>query len=724
MKQILQNFQTGELQVAELPAPLVRPGMVLVRNRFSLISAGTERATVEVAQSSLLGKAQKRPDLVRQALDNVRREGMLATYAKVKSRLRTLKTLGYSSAGEVVESGCPELFQAGDRVACAGGEYAHHAEYVLVPKHLCVRLPDQVSAEEGAYTTLGAIALQGVRQAEPRLGEWVAVIGLGLLGQLTIQMLEANGCNVVGLDLSAENVARAQQAGVTAYLRQTPHLEETLRDLTGGHGFDACLITAATKSNDPFELSGKLARQKGRIVIVGLVRADLPRSPFYEKELEVRMSCSYGPGRYDQRYEAEGQDYPFAYVRWTEQRNLDAFVQLLAKGRVQVQSLTTHRFPLERAVEAYQLILGKSQEKYLGVLLEYPAGNGQLVRKLMNGQAPAVRVRPAGRRIGFIGAGNFAQAYLLPALQRQPGVQLTGVANSHGPSAKSVCEKFGFAYCTTDYRDLLADNSIDSVFIATRHEAHAAMTIAALQAGKNVYVEKPPALNLTELRELHHAYAAAQAQRAAPAPLLAVGYNRRHAPLAQELKRRFAGVAAPLVVNYRVHAGFLESGHWLHHPQFGGGRIIGEACHFVDLAQYFIGAAPVSVYAEGFAAPGSAAVPADNVVATIRFQNGGLATVSYLANGSTRMPKENLEIFGGGLCASLDNFTSAIFYSTAGRAKLKLPGKGYAEEIAAFLQGQPAAAAPELFYPSLVTFAISESLRTRQPQPIAWSDLT
>ncbi|MDZ7267769.1 MAG: bi-domain-containing oxidoreductase [candidate division KSB1 bacterium] len=722
MKQILQDFQTGKLQVAELPVPLVRPGMVLVRNRCSLISAGTERATVAVAQSSLLGKAQKRPDLVRQVLENVRREGVAATYAKVRSRLRTVKTLGYSCAGEVMESGCPELFQAGDRVACAGGEYAQHAEYVLVPKHLCVRLPDNVSDEEGAYSTLGAIALQGVRQAEPRLGEWVAVIGLGLLGQLAIQLLEANGCNVVGIDLSAENVARAQQTGVTACLRQTPHLEEMLRDLTAGHGFDACLITAATKSNDPLELSGRLVRKKGRIVIVGWVRVDLPRSPFYEKELEVRMSCSYGPGRYDQRYEAEGRDYPFAYVRWTEQRNLAAFVQLLAKGRVKVKELTTHRFPITRAVEAYQLILGRTQEKYLGVLLEYPAGNDGLVRQLVNEQAPAARRRPAARRIGFIGAGNFAQAYLLPPLQRQPEVQLAGVANAHGPSAKSVCEKFGFSYCTTDYRDLLADDSIDSVFIATRHDAHASLAMAALQAGKNVFVEKPPALTLAELRELHRVYIAARTQ-SGEGPRLVVGYNRRHAPLAREIKRRFAGAAAPLVVHYRVNAGFLDGGHWLHDPHSGGGRIIGEACHFVDLAMYFIEAAPVSVYAEGFGSSHGEAMPFDNVVATLRFQNGGLATISYLANGSARMPKEHVEIFGGGLCARLDNFTGGVFYSATAQEKLKMPGKGYAEEIAAFLRGEPAPTVQELFYPSLITFAIMESLRTRQPRVITWSVL-
>jgi len=723
MKQILQNFQTGELQVAELPAPMVQPGMVLVRNRFSLISAGTERATVEVAQSSLLGKAQKRPDLVRQTLANVQREGLLATYAKVKSRLHTLKPLGYSCAGEVVESGCPELFQAGDRVACAGGEYAQHAEYVLVPKHLCVRLPDNVSEEEGAYATLGAIALQGVRQAEPRLGEWVAVIGLGLLGQLTIQILDANGCNVIGIDLNAEHVARAQQAGVAACLRQMPNLEETLRDLTGGRGCDACLITAATKSNDPLELSGRLARKKGRIVIVGLVGADLPRSPFYEKELEVRMSCSYGPGRYDQRYEAEGHDYPFAYVRWTEQRNLEAFVQLLAKGKVRVKELTSHRFPIDRAVDAYQLILGKKQEKYLGVLLEYPGGNGRVVRKITTAAA-AVTARSGSRGIGFIGAGNFAQAYLLPELRRQKEVARVGVANLHGPSAKSVAEKFGFSYCTTDYRDLLADETIDTVFIATRHDTHASLAIAALTAGKNVYVEKPPALNLEQLRELYRAYAAARARDERPAARLAVGYNRRHAPLVQELKRRFAGVAVPLVLTYRVNAGFLESSHWLHDPHAGGGRLIGEACHFVDLAQYLIGAPPLSVYAEGFAAPNSEAVLADNVVATIRFQNGGLATVTYLAGGSSRMPKEYLEIFGGGLCASLDNFTSAVFYSATTREKLKMPGKGYAEEIAAFLRGESGFDEQELFYPSLVTFAIIESLRTHRPQPITWSNLT
>lgn len=710
MKQILQNFKTGELKVEDLPAPMLRPDGVLVRTRFSLISAGTERSTVEVAQSSLLGKAQKRPDLVRQTLDNVRRDGVRATYEKVMSRLSTLKTLGYSSAGEVVESDCPELFKAGDRVACAGGEYAHHAEYVFVPKNLCAPIPDNVSFEEAAYTTLGAIALQGVRQADPQIGDWVLVLGLGLLGQLTAQILEANGCNVVGIDLSAEHVERALQSGATAaFQRHAVNLEEKLRDLTNGHGFDACLITAATKSNDPIELSGRLARKKGRIVIVGLVNLDIPRSPFYEKELDVRMSCSYGPGRYDARYEAEGIDYPYAYVRWTENRNLSAFLQLLAKGKVKVSHLTTHRFPIAQAVDAYQLILGRTQEKYLGVLLEYAASNGKLTRKVSRApevQTPATSV---GRRIGFIGAGNFAQSYLLPQLKRVPDAALVGVANMNGPSAKSVSEKFGFRYCTTDYRDIISDANIDSIFIATRHDLHAPLAIAALQAGKSVFVEKPPALNFEELRALTQAYAAAHEKK--PVKFV-VGYNRRFAPLSLEIKQRFARVTAPLVVNYRVNAGFLDASHWLHHPQIGGGRIIGEACHFIDLAQFFIGAEPVSVYAEGFASNSGDATLPDNVIATIRFKNGGLATVTYLANGSSRMSKEYIEIFGGGMCASIDNFVSATFFDSAKTQRLKMPGKGYAEEIQAFFDGEPRDPR-DLFSPSIITFEILESLRTR-----------
>jgi polar amino acid transport system substrate-binding protein len=430
------------------------------------------------------------------------------------------------------------------------------------------------------------------------------------------------------------------------------------------------------------------------------------------------MSCSYGPGRYDKQYEVQGIDYPFGFVRWTEKRNLEAFLQLLAKGRIQVESLTTHRFDVAHAADAYDLILGRANEKYLGVLLEYPGGNGKMPATKIhsfhsNGKMPA-----AGPRVGFIGAGNFAQTYLLPNVKKISGVELVGVANLNGPSAKSVGDKFGFRYCTTDYQEIIADENIDVIFIATRHDLHAPIAIAALRAGKSVFVEKPPALNSEQLRDLMQAYSDAATSAKEHAPRFAVGYNRRHTPLAVEIKKLFENVASPLAVNYRINAGFLDRSHWLHDPQAGGGRIVGELCHFVDLAQYFIGSLPISVYAEALSSANDEPAMQDNVAVLLKFQNGGVAVITYLANGSSKMPKERIEIFGGGVCAAIDNFTGGIYFSASKAQKITKKGKGYFEEVQAFGEGQEVGSSIECFYPSATTFAILESLRTQSPQNV------
>ncbi|HVF88538.1 MAG TPA: zinc-binding dehydrogenase, partial [Blastocatellia bacterium] len=472
MKQVVQNFRTGELKVEELPPPALRPGGVLVRTAFSLISAGTERSIVETAQSSLIGKARGRPDLVRQVFDTFKREGLRSTYEKVKSRLNQIKALGYSASGVVAAVG-PGVrgLKVGDRVACAGAGYASHAEVVFVPQNLCCKVPENVSLESACYSTVGAIALQGIRQADVRLGETVAVIGLGLVGQLTVQMLKASGCVVVGVDIDDGACELAKKSGADTVASNSPKAREIVSSLTGGHGADCVLITAGTRSNEPIELAGELARDRAKVVAVGMVGMDVPRNSYYMKELDIRLSRSYGPGRYDPEYEEKGHDYPIAYVRWTENRNMDAFLRLAGEGKVDTGLLTTHRFQMESATEAYNLITGHGSERYCGVVLKYPEADRTPARVISTSRT----AKSSGDELGvaFIGAGNFARGVLLPIVRRSARVRLDGIATATGISAKNTAEQFGFGYSTTDYDLVLADEKTSCVFIATRHDTHA-----------------------------------------------------------------------------------------------------------------------------------------------------------------------------------------------------------------------------------------------------------
>ena len=497
MKQVIQNFKSGELSVAEVPPPAIAKGFVLVRNHFSLISAGTERSTVSTAQASFLGKARQRPDLVKQVVESLKKNGWAETLKRVRTKLETLKELGYSSAGTVVVSLDTEgRFHHGDRVACGGGGYASHAGIITVPQNLIVKVPDTVELDAAAFTTLGSIAMQGVRQANPRLGEFVCVIGLGLLGQLTTQILRANGCQVFGVDTDDSMVALARKHGChAARTRSDPGLDSAQVSFTGGRGFDSVIITAATQSSDPVELATAILRQKGVIVIVGSVPMNIPREPhFYKKELELRISCSYGPGRYDTSYEEFGHDYPYGYVRWTENRNMEAFVKLLENRSVDVRPLVTHVFNIEDAEKAYDIVTGKISERHLGMLLKY--SDIPMVPAVRTAP-PATAASPIKPRIAFIGAGSFAQKFLIPAA-KQDG-ELTWVVTTRGVTAKSVCEKFGFQSYSTDAQFVLADSSINTMFIATRHDTHASFAAASLEAGKHVFVEKPLALDEDEL---------------------------------------------------------------------------------------------------------------------------------------------------------------------------------------------------------------------------------
>lgn len=716
MKQILQSYRSGELWLADVPSPAPRAGGAVVRTAASLVSAGTERMLVELARKSLIGKAQARPDLVRKVLAKIRTEGFATTLTKVLAKLDTPIPLGYSCAGVVVEPGERSGLRAGDRVACAGAGYATHAEYNFVPTNLCVRIPDGVDFADASYATLGAIALQGVRQADLRLGESVAVIGLGLLGLLAVQLLKASGCRVIGCDLDAARCDLATRLGADAAV--TGDLAGAATAFTQGRGVDAVVITAATKSNEPIEVAAEACRPKGRVVVVGMVGMDVPRDPFYRKELDLRLSMSYGPGRYDPAYEEAGHDYPYAYVRWTEQRNMEAFLDLVAAGRVTPAALTTHHFPIDEALRAYDLLDGKSTERSLGIVIDYPQPEPAA--------APARRVelpaaKPAAGRlgVGFVGAGSFAKGVLLPALSRQADVVLTGLCTATGMSAAETGKRHGFRFATTNIDELLSDPATQAVFVATQHHTHAPFVLRALAAGKHVFVEKPLCTSPADLARLDEAVRAL----GRPGPCLMVGFNRRFSPHAAAIQAAFARRTTPLVVTYRVNAGAVPADSWLQDPERGGGRVVGEVCHFVDLVEFLVGAAAVSVYAASIRTADTRDVPEDSVAITLTYADGSLATIHYLAHGSNQVAKERVEACADGVTAVLDDFRQTTFHGSPARTVKGPQAKGFDGEIAAFLRTVREGGAWPIPYDSLarttrVTFAVLEALREGRPVAI------
>ena len=712
MLQVIQYQKTGKMSIQDLPSPQMYEGGILVRNMFSVLSTGTERTSVETARASLVGKARSRPDLVKQVVGNARREGVRATYTKVMNRLDNYKELGYSSAGVVLESSVPQ-FKPGDRVACAGD--AHHAEVVAIPKHLAALVPDNVSFEEAAFTTVSAIALQGVRQANVRIGETVAVIGLGLIGLIVVQLLKANGCRVVGLDISSENFKIARTMGCDLCLQSKRDAKKSVEAFTRGYGTDAVIITAGTSSSEPVELACEVSRKKSTVVIVGAVGMNIPRSPFYEKELLLTIACSYGPGRYDASYEYQGADYPLGYVRWTENRNMEAVLDLISRGALNVRSLITHRFAIRKGLEAYDLITGKKKVPSIGILLEYPESGPQAQSAGYPRRGtpdPSVQVSPGMTRpaVAFIGAGNFAQSYLLPAL-KQLNVQLRGVAVSTPVNARSVADKFGFAYCATNPDEILSDKDTNTVFIATRHDSHARFVIEALKRGKHVFVEKPLAVTREELLDISRTYKSHSGGKVA----LLAGFNRRFSLPFKDIRDFFSTVQTPLVVLYRVNAGELPANHWIYRAGQGG-RIIGEACHFIDCMAFLTNASPTRVFAEAPAAATSLAGARDSVSVTIRFSNGSVGNLLYLAAGDQSMGKEYCEVFGGGCTAVMDNFKEVVLWRSGKKKRITYGGgKGHAEEVKHFMDmttgaGQSLLSVQSMIETTSATIAIGESL--------------
>ena len=714
MKQVSQNYKTGAIRLEQTNVPAVRGGGVLVRTHYSVVSAGTEGMKVKEGKMSYLGKARARPDQVKKVLNTLRQQGFAATYQKVMNKLDKLTPLGYSLSGDVIAVGAgAEEFHIGQRVACGGAGYANHAEVNFVPKNLVVPIADSVSTMHAAFATVGAIAMQGFRQAEMQLGETACVVGLGLLGQLLVQILRAAGMRVIGIDIVEARCELALKCGAAAAMKpDDPGIDNVIGRLTEGHGVDAVFITAGGSSNGPIELAINIARDRARIVDVGKTRLDLPWNDCYMKELDVRFSRSYGPGRYDPRYEEQGLDYPIGYVRWTERRNMSSFLDLVAEGRVQLEPIVSSVRPFQEAEQVYQE-LAKGRGDSLGTVFEYALGED--FRKSLPTATVTLASSAESRADGVvqlaaIGAGNYASTMLLPHLKANRAVVLNGVATASGLSGKDAMRKFGFQRATTNHRELLESPDVDAVVIATRHSSHARMVVEALRSGKTVYVEKPLALNLEEVRLIRKAIAEAGNDR------LMVGFNRRFAPAVTDIATHFKKLQAPMTAHYRIHAGQLESGSW-YLDRKEGSRFVGEGGHFIDMISFINGSRPVTVFAQSLRPDKPTADDLENVAIVIQYENGSVGNILYLTQGGSKSPKEYLEVFGGGLTAQLHNFESVIYYEGDHTSKRRWQvNKGQKEEMDAYVESVKSSkpmpiSLTELIDTTLATLAVVESLK-------------
>lgn len=709
LQQLTQELKSGKMEISEVPLPASDPEKILVRNYYSIISAGTEGKTVKDARLGYIGKARSRQKEVKQVINLAKTQGIVSTYKMVMNKLEAPSPLGYSCAGEVIEVGEDiNDIKVGDFVAC-GGSNAMHAELVSVPKNLCAKIPEGVDVKHAAFTTIAAIAIQGIRQADLRLGENCVVIGLGLIGQFTIQMLNAAGVQTYGIDIEPGPVKLALKSGATLALeRSCEDLEQVIMKDTHGYGTDAVIITAGTSSLDPVELAGTLCRKKGKVVIVGAVPTGFSREHYYKKELELRMSSSYGPGRYDPRYEEKGIDYPIGYVRWTENRNMQAYLELLKTGKLNINALISHEFKFEEAPKAYQMIV-EHTEPFTGIVLKYNIEK-EIKSEPVKYQIPQVPVNDVN--IGFIGAGSFAQNFLLPNVVRLGN--MVGVATAHGHSAKNAASKYGFSYATGVADQIISDEKINTIFIATRHNLHATYILKGLKSGKNIFVEKPLALKQDELEKIKQTYHQI-IKKQKSIPRLMVGYNRRFTPLVLKIKAIFFD-DLPKAIHYRVNAGKLPAEHWVNDPEIGGGRIIGEICHFVDLCMFIAGSPIKTISAK---AMDNSENLFDTISINIDFKNGSIATISYFSNGNKSVNKEYLEVFSGGQVVIIDDFREMIVYSKKKNKIKTKQNKGYSEEIKQFInsikEGKPSPISfEELYLTSLATFKIIESINTSQ----------
>ncbi|MCL6088006.1 MAG: bi-domain-containing oxidoreductase [Actinobacteria bacterium] len=713
MKQLVQNYKTGELFLADIPMPILAWSGAVVRNHYSLISAGTERTKIEIGQKSLLAKAKSRPDLVKKVLDNIKTEGLVTTAKNVFKKLEEFSPLGYSSCGEVIEiTNDMQDIKLGDRVACAGAGFANHAEYVFIPKNLLVKVPDNVDAEDASFATVGAIAMQGVRLTNCQLGSKVMVIGLGLIGQLTTQILNASGIEVFGADIEESKVNKGFENGLKFGCNiNSPDLEEKVLSFTNGNLFDGAIITASTSSNKPTEIAGKLCREKGKVVVVGAVKMDVPREDYYKKEIDIVISRSYGPGRYDRVYEEAGIDYPLSYVRWTENRNMQSFLDLIANKRIDLKNLISKTYDFYNEYEiAYKDILGEAAINNYGLIFKYN------VEKPLENRKEDIKVsekKVDNKKIiaSFIGSGSYAQKFLFPLFAGNSEVKLKSISSATGLSAANVAKRYKFETILNNPDNAFEDKENNLVIIATRHNTHADYVLKSIKSGKNVFVEKPLCIMRKELEEINKEYQKGNS-------ILMVGFNRRFSKITKEVKKYFDNRNYPLIVNYRINAGKIDKSLWIQDIEVGGGRIIGELCHFIDLAAHIIDKKPVSVYAAGFA-DNKEIMLTDTLILTIEYGDGSIANISYLANGNKQLPKEYIEIFGGGISAVINDFKSGNIYTDNGIKMLKVncQDKGQKQMVPMFIdklvkEGKSLIPYEEIYNTTLLTFLIIDSLKT------------
>jgi predicted dehydrogenase/threonine dehydrogenase-like Zn-dependent dehydrogenase len=715
MQQVLLNIGTGATSLVDAPVPSPQQGHVLIRTQCTLISAGTERMLIDFGRASMFDRAREQPDKVKMLFDKIRTDGLMAAIDAVRSKLDQPLALGYCNVGTVIEAGAGVTqLRPGDRVVSNGS----HAGVVSVPGNLCARIPDNVEDESAVFTVLGAVGLQGLRLAQPTLGETVVVTGLGLIGLITVQMLRAHGCRVMGIDYDPQRLEMARKFGAYAV---DPSASDDLvmraMDFSRGRGVDAVIITASTESSEPVSQAAKMCRKRGRIVLVGVTGLELSRQDFYEKEITFQVSCSYGPGRYDASYEQKGQDYPVGFVRWTEQRNFEAVLDLMSSNALNVVPLITHRFPIERAEAAYSVLT--SAEPSLGIVLQYPEARSNKETEsrtvVLDGtRSFDVAAKPV---VGCIGAGNYGGRVLIPALVKA-GPELHTIVTTNGLNAVHHARKFGFAKASTSVAELFAQKEVNTLFIATRHDSHARLASEALRSGRHVYVEKPLALNREQLTEVETAYAKSAAQGAAP--IILVGFNRRFSPHVQRMREMLRGTRGPKSLSLLVNAGAIPPDHWTQDPQVGGGRILGEACHFIDLARFLVGERIVGASADAIRGRSGAALSQDTAQVSLEFEDGSIASIQYYANGHRSFPKERVEVFASGRILQLENFRVLRGFGWPGFRGFRTwrQDKGHAACVQAFLRavgsgGPSPIPADEIFEVSRVAIDVAEGLSRR-----------
>ena len=706
MKQLIQSFKTGELGLFEVPAPMCEENGALVQTTVSLVSAGTEKMLVDFAKKSMLAKAKDRPDLVKQVLDKMKKEGVRNTLEKVFTKLDTPIPLGYSSAGRVIKIGSNlSGINIGDRVACGGAGYANHSEINYIPKNLMVKIPNGVDDVDASFVTVGAIALQGVRQTDPKLGERVAIMGLGLLGQLAVQLLKANGCKVIGSDIDPDKMELALKLGADE-VYHADNLIKKANEFSNGYGVDAVIIAASTSSNQPVIDAAEISRMRGRVVFLGMVGMDIPRNIYYKKELDLRLSMAYGPGRYDPEYEEKGNDYPFDLVRWTEQRNFEAFLGLIDEGKITPKEILTHKFDFDDAMDAYDLLEGKVKEKYLGIVLNYKRDIKLEDEKIVKRSDKAVSNNTIN--VGLIGAGNFTKSIILPNLSKVAGYELVGLCTATGVSASGTGKKYNFKYITTNSDEIFKNKEVNSLFVTTRHNDHAKAVLKAIENSKHCFVEKPLCIYEEELENIAEAYDGKS--------IVQVGFNRRFSPMIENMKKNINGQVS---INYRINAGIIPKDVWIQDRTIGGGRIIGEVCHFIDTCSYLTSSDVVSVFASSVQKDDKSIPDEDNINIILNYANGSTATIGYFAFGDSTMPKEYIEVFANSVSIQMTDFRELLIYSCGKTKKVKSANqdKGFVNEFKAFKEavksGESAIEFNSIYNTTKTTFKILESLRTQ-----------